>query len=405
MGEYISSYLSNIFKDKDLNRREREILILLKSFDKENINKVQVKISTLMECIETTNKSGVCKLLKGLKSKGYLDIEKGIGRTASSYRFIKDYMIKNEEIYSERVLTTNELCSEESLTTDSSGKGIYTLNSNSGNESYTTDNFIGEEILTTNKSCTEEVLTTDSRGKGNYTLNSNIGNESYTTDKFSGEEILTTNELSSKESLTTNGSAKENYTSNSNSGNESYTIDKFSGEEKLTTNELSSEESLTTYSRGKGNYTSNLSRGNKSYTTSKDINNKYNIKNNNKNNKSYYINNNLDDVFINILKHWNNQSITSVLQLDLRIRDAITLALRKYSFDAIIKAISNYSEIYYSSYFYNIKWNLNSFLTSQKGIDKFHDNGCMWQKYNQDFYQEDSEEGDVILDKYSYIDV
>lgn len=362
MGEYISSYLSNIFKDKDLKRREREILILLKSFDKENINKVQVKISTLMECIETTNKSGVCKLLKALKSKGYLDIEKGIGRTASSYRFIKDYMIKNEEIYSERVLTTNELCSK-------------------------------------------ECLTTDSRGKGNYTSNSNSDDKRYTTDKFSGEEILTTNELSSKESLTTNGSAKENYTSNSNSGNESYTIDKFSGEEKLTTNELSSEESLTTYSSGKENYTSNLSRGNKSYTTSKDINNKYNIKNNNKNNKSYYINNNLDDVFINILKHWNNQSITSVLQLDLRIRDAITLALRKYSFDAIIKAISNYSEIYYSSYFYNIKWNLNYFLTSQKGIDKFHDNGCMWQKYNQDFQQEDSEVGEVILDKYSYIDV
>lgn len=361
MGEYISSYLSNIFKDNDLKRREREILILLKSFDKENINKVQVKISTLMECIETTNKSGVCKLLKGLKSKGYLDIEKGIGRTASSYRFIKDYMIKNEGIYSERILTTNELCSKECLTTDSRGRENYTSNSNSDDKRYTTDNFSGEEILTTNKSCTEEVLTTDSRGKGNYTLNSNIGNESYTTDKFSGEEILTTNELSSKESLTKNGSGKENYTSN-------------------------------------------LSRGNKSYTTSKDINNKYNIKNNNKNN-SYYINNNLEDVFINILKHWNNQSITSVLQLDSRIRDAITLVLRKYSFDAIIKAISNYSEIYYSSYFYNIKWNLNSFLTSQKGIDKFHDNGCMWQKYNQDFYQEDSEEGDVILDKYSYIDV
>lgn len=315
MGEYISSYLSNIFKDRDLKRREREILIILKSFDKKNINKVQVKISTLMECIETTNKSGVCKLLKGLKSKGYLDIEKGIGRTASSYRFIKDYMIINEGIYSERVLTTNELCSKESLTTDSSGKGNYTSSSNSGNESYTTDN-------------------------------------------FSGEEISTTNELCSKESLTKNGSGRENYISN-------------------------------------------LSRGNKSYTTSKDIDNKYNI---NKNN-SYYINNNLEDVFINILKHWNNQSISSVLQLDLRIRDAITLALRKYSFDAIIKAISNYSEIYYSSYFYNIKWNLNSFLTSQKGIDKFHDNGCMWQKYNQDFYQEESEVGEVILDKYSYIDV
>ena len=420
MGEYISSYLRNIFNDKDLKRREREILIILKSFDKENTNKVQVKISTLMECIDTTNKSGVCKLLKSLKSKGYLDIEKGIGRTASSYMFIKDYMIINEEFYSERILTTNELSSKESLTTDSRGKGNYTSSLNSGDKSYTTDNFRGEEILTTNELGSEESLTTNNRCKGNYTSNLNSGNESYTTDNFRGEEILTTNELSSEESLTTNNRGKENYTSSLNSGDKSYTTNNFRGEEILTANELS---------------------GNESYTTSKDINNKYNINkynninnNNNYSNNNYsnnsrdinsnpkspinsvrgngtsshnhnYVNNSLEDVFINILKHWNNQNISSILQLDLRARDSITSALRKYSFESIIKAISNYSEVYYSSYFYDIKWNLNSFLTSQKGIDKFHDNGCMWQKYNENLYEENEDVEDEIIDKYSYIDV
>ena len=366
-----------------------------------------------MECIDTTNKSGVCKLLKSLKSKGYLDIEKGIGRTASSYMFIKDYMIINEEFYSERILTTNELSSEESLTTDSRGKGNYTSNLNSGNES----------------------LTTNNRGKENYTSSLNSGNESYTTNNFRGEEILTANELSSKESLTTDSIGKENYTSNLNSGDKSYTTNNFRGEEILTANELCSEESLTANGSGKGNYTSNLNSGNESYTTSKDINNKYNINNNNKgydNNYSNnsrdinsnpkspinsvrgngtsshnhnYVNNSLEDVFINILKHWNNQNISSILHLDLRARDSITSALRKYSFESIIKAISNYSEVYYSSYFYDIKWNLNSFLTSQKGIDKFHDNGCMWQKYNENLYEENEDVEDVIIDKYSYIDV
>ena len=148
-----------------------------------------------MECIDTTNKSGVCKLLKSLKSKGYLDIEKGIGRTASSYMFIKDYMIINEEFYSERILTTNELISKESLTTDSRGKGNYTSSLNSGNESYTTNNFRGEEILTANELGSEESLTTNNRCKGNYTSNLNSGNESYTANNFRGEEILTTNEL------------------------------------------------------------------------------------------------------------------------------------------------------------------------------------------------------------------
>ena len=193
MGEYISSYLSNIFNDKDLKRREREILIILKSFDKENTNKVQVKISTLMECIDTTNKSGVCKLLKSLKSKGYLDIEKGIGRTASSYMFIKDYMIINEEFYSERILTTNELSSKESLTTDSRGKGNYTSNLNSGDKSYTTNNYRSKEIITNNQLCSEDSLTTKNRGNVNYSSSLNSSNESYTTNNYIGEEKLNTN--------------------------------------------------------------------------------------------------------------------------------------------------------------------------------------------------------------------
>ena len=381
MGEYISSYLRNIFNDKDLKRREREILIILKSFDKENTNKVQVKISTLMECIDTTNKSGVCKLLKSLKSKGYLDIEKGIGRTASSYMFIKDYMIINEEFYSERILTTNELSSKESLTTDSRGKGNYTSNLNSGDKSYTTNNFRGEEILTTNKLSSKESLTTDSIGKGNYTSNLNSGNESYTTDNFRGEEILTANELSGNESYTTSKDINNKYNINNNNINNN-------------NNNINNK----VYDNNCSNNSRDINSNPKSPINS--------VRGNGTSSHNHnYVNNSLEDVFINILKHWNNQNISSILQLDLRARDSITSALRKYSFESIIKAISNYSEVYYSSYFYDIKWNLNSFLTSQKGIDKFHDNGCMWQKYNENLYEENEDVEDVIIDKYSYIDV
>ena len=276
MGQCIVNYLSSIINDKNIRGKEREILIVLKSLDKGNINKVQVKISTLMELMNTTSKRSVCNILRNLKNKGYSDMEKNGGRAINVYRFTKNYLIVGEFYASETVPT---------------------------NKYYDNKN---DDI----KFCSKE----------NYTIKDECGNQKCTTEEISGKENHITRSFN-------------------------------------------------------------------------------NINNNN------YINNNLNDVFINIFKHWNKQNINNVLGFDSKIRKNIVIALKKYSFDAIIKAISNYGEIYYSSYFYDIKWNINSFLTSSKGIEKFTDNGCMWQRYRENYYRDVSYYEEDIFDKYSYIDV
>ncbi|WP_195953990.1 hypothetical protein [Clostridium saudiense] len=323
MVKVISSYLSMVFNDENLNRQEKEVLLLLKSFDKDDSNSVQVKIKTLITYMDTTNGSCLRRTLKSLKSKRYLDIEVGIGRSANVYKLIKDYKIDCENI-----------CGAESLTRN---------------------------------------MTND-----NKFVSANMGNN---------DELVTTKMISDNESVDTNRSCNDRYDTTKHDIDNN--INKYNKNNYINNNNISNKEN--------NNYINNSS--NSKNVISNDIGSGTSSHNNN------YVNNTLEDVFINILKHWNNQSISSVLQLDLRIRDSITLALRKYSFESIIKAISNYSKVYYSSYFYNIKWNLSSFLTSQKGIDKFHDKGCMWQKYNEHLYQDDVSFEDVIIDKYSYIDV
>ncbi|WP_196001879.1 hypothetical protein [Clostridium sp. 1001271B_151109_B4] len=338
MVKVISSYLSMVFNDKNINRQEKEVLLLLKSFDKDDINSVQVKIKTLIAYMDTTNSSCLCRTLKSLKAKGYLDIKTGIGKSASIYKFIKDYKIDYANIYGIESLTSNMI----------NGDKLVNTNMLNGNEFVSTKMFNSNELVGTD-------MTND--------------NEFVTTNMISGNEFVDTIKNDIYNNINKNNNNKNN-------------------------NKVYDNKEDNNYSNNSRNINSNNKSSINSVRRSSTSSHNHN-----------YVNNSLEDIFINILKHWNDQNISSILQLDLRVRDSITSALRKYSFESIIKAISNYSEVYYSLYFYDIKWNLNSFLTSQKGIDKFHDNGCMWQKYNENLYGENEEVEDVIIDKYSYIDV
>lgn len=289
MREVIVEYLENIVNDKNISRQGREMLIILKSFDKGGRNEIRITLRELMNMLDTQNRERVCRTLNELESKKYISIDKSIGRV-NKYTFLKEHLISK-----------------------------------------------------------------------------------------SSKENLRGSTKSSKESLLGYEVKKQENVPSSEVG-----MDK-----NHTYYETNRQESIPGYIRGTEENLLALRPYN-------------NI------NKNNYINNNLNDVFINIFKHWNKQNISNILKLDLTVTDSITTALSRYPFETIIKAISNYSEVYHSSYFYDIKWNLNSFLTSTKGIDKFKDNGCMWQKYKEICSDDESYEGgyyeDDILDKYSYID-
>lgn len=291
MREVIVEYLENIVNDKNISRQGREMLIILKSFDKGGKNEIRITLKDLMNSLDTQNRERVCRTLNELENKRYISIDKSIGRV-NKYTFLKEHLISKS--------------SKENL---------------HGSTKSSKENLLGYEVRKEENSPSFEV-----------------------------------------------GVAR----------NHAY----YDGDRQ---------ESIPGYIRGTEENLPALRL--------------YNNINKNNNN---YINNNLNDVFINIFNHWNKQNISNVLKLDLTVTDSITNALNKYPFETIIKAISNYSEVYYSSYFYDIKWNLNSFLTSTKGIDKFKDNGFMWQKYKESCSDDESYEGgyyeEDVLDKYSYID-
>lgn len=287
MREVIVEYLENIVNDKNISRQGREMLIILKSFDKGGRNEIRITLRELMNMLDTQNRERVCRTLNELESKKYISIDKSIGRV-NKYTFLKEHLISK-----------------------------------------------------------------------------------------SSKENLRGSTKSSKESLL------------------GYEVKK---QENVPSSEVGMEKNHTYYETNRQESIPGYIRGTEENLLAlRPYNN--NINNNN------YINNNLNDVFINIFKHWNKQNISNILKLDLTVTDSITTALSRYPFETIIKAISNYSEVYHSSYFYDIKWNLNSFLTSTKGIDKFKDNGCMWQKYKESCSDDESSYyEDDILDKYSYID-
>lgn len=317
MGEYISDYLYKIINDKNISRQGREMLIVLKSLDSNGKNKIRVTLRELLYKFDTQNRERVCNTLRELESKGYIAIDKSVGRV-NTYTFLKEHLIRTT--YGESIIDANRSDGETLPRYENSSKESLLCNENSG-----------EESLLCNENSREESLSGYERGRREYLL---------------------PNEITSKETL----SALEK-----------------SNEENLPALEKSSEENLPALQL-------------------------YNINNN-------YINNNTNDIFINIFNHWNKQSISDISDLDLRVRDSMNIALSKYAFESIIKAISNYSEVYHSDYFYNIKWNLNSFLTNSKAIDKFQDNGQMWQQYGDSKYSDKKCCGDDGLDKYKYIDV
>lgn len=85
-----------------------------------------------------------------------------------------------------------------------------------------------------------------------------------------------------------------------------------------------------------------------------------------------------DDIF----QEYNNQNIIHHKEMKDDIVKAITKALSKHSKEEIILSIQRYGEMYHSGYEYcNYKWNLKDFLTRDKGVSEFLDEGSKWNNY------------------------
>lgn len=90
---------------------------------------------------------------------------------------------------------------------------------------------------------------------------------------------------------------------------------------------------------------------------------------------------NTKEIYINIFKAWNNTDIYNEEKLTMQIVNSITIALRKHTKEEIVTAMKNYKEIYYSDFYYDYTWSLQTFLTRQNALKKFTEDGDVWTNY------------------------
>ncbi|MCI5750732.1 MAG: helix-turn-helix domain-containing protein [Clostridium perfringens] len=106
-----------------------------------------------------------------------------------------------------------------------------------------------------------------------------------------------------------------------------------------------------------------------------------NVGTNNERTMKEQLKNNIYSIF----EHWNLKKIVKHKELNPAIEKAISKSLEIYSIDEIKQGIDNYNEILKSSYVFNHYWSLNEFLTRERGISTFIDNGI--NKLNYDTWR------------------
>lgn len=68
--------LHKLVLDKEIGRRERDMLIALKAFDFEDSNVISIGLKSLLDYFCIKNKECIYSILRKLQSKNYIRIEK-----------------------------------------------------------------------------------------------------------------------------------------------------------------------------------------------------------------------------------------------------------------------------------------------------------------------------------------
>ena len=90
---------------------------------------------------------------------------------------------------------------------------------------------------------------------------------------------------------------------------------------------------------------------------------------------------NTKEKYIIIFNAWNDTDIYNEDCLNTKIKNSITMALRRHTLEEILTSIKNYQEVYYSDYYYDYTWSLQTFLVKPNGLKKFLSEGEIWTDY------------------------
>ena len=400
MGKHLD-ILHKLVLDKEINRRERDMLIALKAFDFEDSNVISIGLKSLLDYFCIKNKECIYSILRKLQAKNYIRIEKKCGKK-NVYVIIKDYLLfKNVEDsgYNDETSDVSgyvyvSSC-EKGRYNDVPSSGYADV---SGNEQggYTDVSSHEESRYIDETSNVSGYVDVSSCEKGRY---NDVPSSGYAdvsgneqggyTDVSSHEESRYIDETSNVSGYVDVSSCEEGRYNDVPStryadvtGNEQggYT-DVSSHEESRYTDETSDASGYVDVSSFEEcRYNDVPSTG---YTDVSTQRNNIYINNNNNNNNKIFINN---KIYINIINYWNSKKIGKSVSLNIKVIDSINKAMSKYSFAEIKKAIDNYAKVYISDYFYDFQWHLSYFLTRNNAIGKFVDDGEIWLRYKKKYY-------------------
>ncbi len=313
----------NIFDDKNINKDERYMLLIFISRIKEFKEETCISISKMMELFQTKRKNKILDILKSLENKGYIEIIKSVGKT-NKYKIIKEYINKSQKSLENSTEVKND--DLENLITEK--------NSNYNERSY--NSFSKASLVLENVSLTSN---NDDTSIKNGSSNNDTSIKNGSSNNDTGNK---------------NGSSK-NDTGNKNGSSKNDTSSYFETSKIVLENQKEDEENSCFEGCFEENYGASLEDNN--------INNKY----------------------INIFNTWNKTKIKVEKVLSNSIKGAIEYAVKAFGESRVLKAIKNYSEVYYSDYYYDYSWSLVSFLKRENGVKRFLDKGDMWQSYTKDF--------------------
>ena len=358
--------LHRLILDKEIGRRERDMLIALKAFDFEDSNVISIGLKSLLDYFCIKNKECIYSVLRKLQAKNYIRIEKKRGKK-NVYVIIKDYLLfKNVE--------------DSGYTDETSGISGHVDVSSCEEGRY-------KDVPSTRY--------TDVPGneQGSYTDVSGNEESRYIdeTSDVIGHVDVSSYEESRYKDVPSSGYA--DVPSNEQGG---YT--EVSGNEESRYIDETSDVSghVDVSSCKEGRYKDVPSTRYTDVSTSR--NNIY-INNNNNKNKIFI---NKNKIYINIINYWNSKKIGKAVSLNIKVIDSINKAMSKYSFAEIKKAIDNYAKVYISDYFYDFQWHLSYFLTRNNAIGKFVDDGEIWLRYKKKYYtlRDEYEEWGINPDDY-----
>ncbi len=104
-----------------------------------------------------------------------------------------------------------------------------------------------------------------------------------------------------------------------------------------------------------------------------------------------------------IFNHWNRQGITNHRKITPDMNKEIDKALKQYTLENILDAISRYSKIYHDKdYFFSYNWTLINFLKQKNALPDFLDDGQKWLSYKNATATKETEKPKTDLDVYEY---